>query len=436
METLQIVCNMNKDETEEPKEGEYKEEEVKEGENKKEEIMKEYIIIQEPKKEVDKIEKEDSIDFSKTESQKAIKKEIYFIIFYSSDQKENPKDMTFCEECKIIPKIILSKEKKKDNDKIEYIKVLKFNNSEGKKDAEFSFYLGQEIDKYFITFKIESKTFIYDVFLEKRNKYLENIPKINIDQKSMEYQDKLDLFLEALKQNKEENKSQELYHESVELYSKKTSFSFLISLFSKIYQEKESCNLLLKKFYEMNVKFEKEKYINPYSDKDAKLGDQFNSLMVKVAENSENYVKSNSYNPIHFYGILVCYLNNNDYNAFEKCINKLYVEKAEILFEILLVYWHFINPLKKDENFFINFFEYIISKKDFSYFNVGLKYISHIDTFITVINKTREKIYNKYIKGENNKITFKSIELKDNLKLKKEKINDITLGIESINKYS
>jgi hypothetical protein len=104
---------MNKDETEEPKEGEYKEEEVKEGENKKEEIMKEYIIIQEPKKEVDKIEKEDSIDFSKTESQKAIKKEIYFIIFYSSDQKENPKDMTFCEECKIIPKIILSKEKKK-----------------------------------------------------------------------------------------------------------------------------------------------------------------------------------------------------------------------------------------------------------------------------------------------------------------------------------
>ena len=91
-----------------------------------------------------------------------------------------------------------------------------------------------------------------------------------------------------------------------------------------------------------------------------------------------------------------------------------------------MYYSHFFNPIKKDENdkdFFINFFEYIISEKEFSYFNIGLKFISDIDTFITVIDKTKEKKYNKYIKGNSNQISFKSIDLKDTLKLKKEKKN-------------
>ena len=37
----------------------------------------------------------------------------------------------------------------------------------------------------------------------------------------MDYQDKLDLFIEALKENKEEKKKQELFQEAIELYSKK-----------------------------------------------------------------------------------------------------------------------------------------------------------------------------------------------------------------------
>ena len=44
----------------------------------------------------------------------------------------------------------------------------------------------------------------------------------------MKYQDKLDLFLEALKQNNEEKKNELLYKETIELYSKKSNFSFLI----------------------------------------------------------------------------------------------------------------------------------------------------------------------------------------------------------------
>ena len=41
--------------------------------------------------------------------------------------------------------------------------------------------------------------FVYDVKLEKGHKYLENIAKEKIEQKSIDYQDKLDLFLEAFK---------------------------------------------------------------------------------------------------------------------------------------------------------------------------------------------------------------------------------------------
>ena len=436
MQTLQIVYNINEEEKDEHKDEEHKEEIIKEEIHNEEDIKNEQIIMIEPKNEEDKAEKEDSKENSKKEHLKGEEKEIYFIIFYKSEQKENPKDMVFCQECKIFPKIILNKEIKKENTKFVYKKVLKFKNCEGKQNAEFSFYLGQGEDKYFISFEIESKTFIYDIFLKKRNKYLENIPKININQQSMEYQDKFELFFEALKQNKEENKSQELYLETIDLYSKKSSFSFLISLFSKIYKEKISCNLLLKIFYEMNVSIGKGENKNNKVDKDDKLGARFNSLIVRIAEDSETYIKSNGYNLIHFYGILVCYLNYYDRNAFENCFNKLYRDKAEILYEILLIYSHFINPLNKDKtdkNFFINFLEYIISEKDFSYFIIGIKFISDLDTFITVINKTKEKIYNKYIIGKNNKIIFRSIELKGNLKLKKEKINDIILGIEKIN---
>lgn len=64
----------------------------------------------------------------------------------------------------------------------------------------------------------------------------------DIDQQKMEYHDELNIFLEALKQNNEENKTRELYRETIELYLKNSSFSLLISLFTKIYQEKNCVN--------------------------------------------------------------------------------------------------------------------------------------------------------------------------------------------------
>ena len=58
--------------------------------------------------------------------------------------------------------------------------------------------------------------------------------------------------MEALKQNEEEDKVRELYQETIEQYLKKSTFSLLISLFTKIYQVKDLCELLLQKFHKMN----------------------------------------------------------------------------------------------------------------------------------------------------------------------------------------
>ena len=123
--------------------------------------------------------------------------------------------------------------------------------------------------------------------------------------------------------------------------------------------------------------------------------------MAKISSESDSLIKQNDYDPIQFYGIIISYLNFYDYSTLENYIDKLYKEKPEILWEILIVYFpHFLGPQKKeekDEEFFVNFFEYIISKKEITYFNLGLRFVFDIDTIIVIIDKTRDEIYNKYI---------------------------------------
>ena len=108
--------------------------------------------------------------------------------------------------------------------------------------------------------------------------------------------------------------------------------------------------------------------------------------MVKICSESDFLIKKNEYDQIQFYGVLISYLNFYDYSTFQNNIDKLYKEKPEILYEILIVcFTYFLNPVQKEEKdkkFFINFFEYIISKKQFSDFNLCLRFIFDIDSFI------------------------------------------------------
>lgn len=66
-------------------------------------------------------------------------------------------------------------------------------------------------DSYDILFSTKDNSFVYEIELKKGNKYLDNIVKEDINQKIIPFYNKLDIFLEALKENNESNKIEKLF---------------------------------------------------------------------------------------------------------------------------------------------------------------------------------------------------------------------------------
>ena len=354
-------------------------------------------------------------------------KDLYFIILYPREQQEKPGEFVFSENS-INPQNIYMDEKIQENGKYFYKKVFKFN---GKTEKEYNpeFEIGK--DSYLITFEAKENSFIYDVELKKGNKILKNITKINIDQK-IDFHKKLDIFLEALKKNDEEGKNDALYKDTIDLFEKKKGFSFLISLFVKIYENKELCTLLMAKFKDMNAK---KKDNEKNMDRTEEL-EQYRETFKNISSEVDTLINRNSYDPIQFYAIILCYLNFYDHDNFIKVLQKLISENCQVLYEILLIYFsHFLNPINQHLDFFVNFIDYCASNKEFEDFENGLNYIQDIETFITVINKTKEKIFDKYVAGNK---TFKPIKLKANLSIIKtgKEIDTITSEMREINSYS
>ena len=102
-------------------------------------------------------------------------------------------------------------------------------------------------------------------------------------------------------------------------------------------------------------------------------------------------------NMIQFYGIILCYLNYYDSKQFSLVVKKLFKNRPEDLYEILLIYiTHLIHPINQNFNFLDKFIKYTIDKKDFSNFLIGLIYIKDIATFINIIDENKEKIIEQY----------------------------------------
>ena len=108
----------------------------------------------------------------------------------------------------------------------------------GKKGNNYYFEFEINDEKYIISFDSKGGSFLYDVSLEVGK-------KIKINQ-NKEYYQTIEYFIKALEKNGEENKIDILYKETIELYSKKKGFTFLIVLFIKIYHKKDLCPELLK----------------------------------------------------------------------------------------------------------------------------------------------------------------------------------------------
>lgn len=155
-------------------------------------------------------------------------RDIYFVILRPSEEKVNFNQLKFLSE--ISPKIVYNKSIEKGKGSyLEYI-VFKLNikikdKDKNKKNQKLEYIIDE--DTYDILFSVKENTFVYETELKKGNKFIDNIVKETIDQNIPLY-NKLDIFLEALKKNKEDDKIELLYKETVDLYEKKKIWSFNI----------------------------------------------------------------------------------------------------------------------------------------------------------------------------------------------------------------
>ena len=244
--------------------------------------------------------------------------------------------------------------------------------------------------------------------------------RYNIDQDIIIYNEKIEHFLGALEENGENDKINLLYNNTLDLYSEKKGFGLLISLFLKLYKNKDLCIILMEQFKKMNLNSkDKDKNI----DRKLYLKD-FSSKFDEITQNAEKIIKDNKYNIIEYYGIILCYLNYYDSKKFISVLDELYSKSPKDTFEILLIYnIHFkYYPINKNYEFFDNFIKYSINKKDFSIFKIGLSYIKDMENFLNVIDTNKEEIYKIYFESKkdiNNKEKY-IIKLEKNLNFKKE----------------
>ena len=368
-------------------------------------------------------------------------KEIYFIILRPSEEKVDL-DLEFSSS-ELAPSRIYKKviQKGKDSFLEENVFKLIIKESEkgkGKeKEKEKKSYKIEYIqgdDAYDILFSNKDNSFVYETELKKGNKYLDNIVKEDIDQKIIPFHNKLNIFIEALKENNESNKIEQLYDETIYLYEKKKKFSLLISLFLKIYDKnKDLCINLMDIFKKIS---EKEN-----GDRDKDLAEHLETFK-QILSNSENIIQKSGYEPIKFYGILFCYLSYYNANEFPKIIKNFYEGNNDILFEILTIYYsHFNNPLNQDLNFYNEFVKYVIkTKKESKLLERALNYIDDIETFIYVIDSNKIDIIKNYDEFRNKPIKLSSnlklIKRSDNEKKDKKEIDNIIELIKDIIKYS
>ena len=359
----------------------------------------------------------------------------YFFIFFPRNQEEKEGDIHFTEPTKKNekPEVYYSEYENK-NKKYYYKKILKIQKP-SKSNYKCAFELKD--DKYEISFDSKGKTFIYDVTLEYGLKII--TVRKGIKQNKIEYKDKMDFFIKALKEKEKDKEDQAkiidvLLSDTINLYSKKKGFNLLIPLFTQVYKKDNLCKNLMKIFKETD---EKSKAIN--LDRNNDLYD-YKSFFNIILTEADNLIKDNKYNTVEFYGIIFSYLNKYDKENFIKVLIDLSKTHQEDVYEIMIAYRsHLTNLINLDFAFFNKFIGHIIENKDFNDFKIGLSYIKDLETFINIIEKNKEEIYEKYgeIINENNMIkTDQNLKLKYNENNDENKNSDYIKNIKSILEFS
>ena len=216
---------------------------------------------------------------------------------------------------------------------------------------------------------------------------------IEIFQNQISLSEKMEIFVESLSKNKE--LFNKFYEDTIELYSLYPKFDFLIEIFIKVYENKNLCPLLLNKFKIFNDKLESghndPRQQNIFLNKTL---EKCKDVFIQISKKSNDLIRENQYNPIEFYGLIFCYLNNYDYENFQDLFKKLINNSKETLFEILLIYIYFFkNPIINYEGFFNEFMGYVATNKTYKDFTQKcLSYFKDIYEFFVAIDSNKEKI--------------------------------------------
>ena len=343
-------------------------------------------------------------------------KDVYFLILRPSETKINFTGLNYETKNKIKQYIVFQNRiDKEDNTHLEEI-VFKFKKKVKKKEStkstKYSITFFEGNHTYDISFSLKNECFVYQPDLLTGNKYLDNILKEPIEQNIIPLYNKINIFLEALEKNNElEIKEKKLYEDTIALYENKKQFSLLITLFLKIYQKnKDLCYKLIEIFYRINEE--------DNTDREKDLKKDLKSFK-DIYSNAKDILEENKYNPIHFYGILFCYLHYYDKTNFPKMIEEFSEGNSEILYEILIQYKsHFMNPLKQSKEFFDRFIKYILKKEmELKIFKRILNYIEDIESFLFAINLNINQIFQNY-----EKLKTDPIKMTGSLKLVKYKV--------------
>ena len=218
--------------------------------------------------------------------------------------------------------------------------------------------------------------------------------------------------MESLLKLEQKNLLDDLYNDTIKLYSKNPIFELLINLFVYSYNNKNVCPYLINEFRLFNEKLTSK--LNDPNSSYIVFKDSLNDFVdkfKKIMEESKKLIEAYSYNFTEFYGLIFCYLNHYNYEDFMELFNKLdkSMENKKDLFEILLIYKHFFKKkIKFEKNFLEKFIIYSTENKDnnekeenkktndkkhfLRFIEKALPYLDEINFYIHTININKGKI--------------------------------------------
>ena len=305
--------------------------------------------------------------------------ELYLLITYQRDKNETDFELKFSDKDTIIN--ILYNEKIGKSNKNEFRIILRsICKIKGNKKS-LKFIINR--DTYTISFDPKGKTFIYNLDLKKENCFYRNT--VTEDQTTLKDFEKFNYFCLALANEKQELLL-ELYDNSIDLYGDKPSFEFLINLFVKVYKITK-CSKLLDKF---KNKLENEDQKNTIKSESL---NKFKDEIIEICDNIENILKENKCNPVDFFGLILCYLNNYDLNKFSEIFRHVYAKDSQIIFEILLQYKSYLrNPINLEVKFLEEFICFSAGRTYNDLSKNALCYIKKLVDLLKIIDKYKDKI--------------------------------------------